>query len=112
MGSSVGSRIVTGRYVCVNTTDMDIELPFTPSRVTLINDTSLYQVMWQEAMDPDSGFETTDTGTTSLETSDLITAHLKFNTDDSSPTIRGFTLGQRTNVNDAADEVIHWVAYE
>jgi hypothetical protein len=113
MGSSVGTRMVTGYTLCVNGSDMVIALPFTPARVELINETTLYQVMWQKAMDPASGFETTNAGATTLVTSDLITPNFKYNTDDAAPpTARGFTLGQRANVNDTDNEPIHWVAYE
>ncbi len=111
MGSSVGARVVTGKYICATTTDMSIELPFTPSYIRLVNLTTFYSVEWFKGMAEPSGLETIG-GSMSLETTTMITTYLKFNMDDSSPTIRGFVMGQKANINDTADEIIQYIAVE
>ena len=112
MGSSVGSRAVTGKYICVAATDMVIELPFTPSYVRLVNLTTFYAVEWYQGMAEPSGLEITNAGAMTLETTTMLEVHTKFSLDEASPTVRGFTMGQKANINDTVSEIIQYIAVE
>jgi hypothetical protein len=80
---------------------------FKPRKVSIKNQTSLYQVDWTEGMADASAFETTNAGAMTLETSDLITP-----LDPDTSGNAGFSVGARANVNDAAGEVLRYECWE
>lgn len=110
MGSTVGTRMVTGTAVGT-TAEIKVPLEFTPRKVEVLNVDGLAKGVWTDTMAAASVVKTITDGTMTFETSGGITPVEQRELDDEADPARGFTIGTDSDINDT-DEVIHYVAYE
>lgn len=116
MGSTVGSRMKTGK---VTGTGAQIKIgicEFTPRKVVLRNISSGDEMVWDDTMAADAGFKRLAAGASSYVTTGGVTA---VSQDVLSPPVggtpqdpgRGFLIGTDADIN-AVGEIIHWEAHE
>lgn len=98
--SSGVSRVMTGSVLGTGA-DLDVRtVGFRPSVVMLINQDSSDKLTWTEKMADAAGHKQVAAGTSTFITADGIT-----------PLSDGFRLGADADLN-AADELVHWIAFE
>jgi hypothetical protein len=97
--ASGDAKYLTGRVMSTGAA-LDVELPFTPKVVKLIN-ASRVQAKHFSGDDAASAFKTTAAGATTIITADGITLG-----------DRAFTIGADADINNATPEVIRWEAYQ
>lgn len=97
--------------VAANSTDEVVELGFVPDRIVAVNRTTLYKVEWNKNLEADTFYETTNTGTTTLEAADLVDVIDGSDKTNNITSSFGFIFKTRANVQDTLGEILDIVAF-